>query len=155
KNAAEHLNSVEGEAQQAERDAATADDDLRAAATRVDQSFDAVAHSADQAGVPWSTARGELDTAPVQQIVRGLARQRRDDVAQVRTALGHAEVLAGQAATASEAAARVTETAEQAEVDREAAATDVDDARAALGEAVRRWIDENDIDELQAVLVAT
>lgn len=154
-NAAERLKSAEEDAQEAERHHAIADDDLRAATTRVYQSFDAVTHSADQAGVPWSTARGELDTAPVQQIVRGLARQRRDDVAQVRAALGQAEVLAGQAATASEAAARVTETAEQAEVDREAAATDVDDARAALGEAVRRWVDENDIDGLHAVLVAT
>jgi len=153
-SAAVRLEAAEAAAAEAGQDAATADDDVRTVKARVDDYFTSVAQSADQAGIPWSTRRDTVETAPLRQIVRGVVLQRRNDISQVQGAVAEAETLGSRAASASETAARATEDAQQAEFGRQRTALDVDEKRVALGDAVRRWIDESGFGGLDEVLGA-
>lgn len=149
------LGAAEDDATGAIAEAELAESAARGATANVDQALAAAGEAADQAGVAWSIARGEVERDDLPQVVRSFGVQRRHDIGAVRRSLADAAEAAARAAEAASAAARSAELAEASEHDRRAAAAEVDAQRRALADAVRGWIDDSgQVTDLDPVLVA-
>lgn len=140
----------------ASADAATielndADAALTRATTEVDAAFRASADAADAAGAPWSVGRDDLDSPDLAPTLRSLATRRRQEIADVRSALGDADRAAAQAQATSEAAAIATTEAERTEAARVAADNALETARVTLAEVLQAWAVDAGVLELEGV----
>ena len=133
---------------------AGADNALMQASTGTYRAFTTAAEAADLAGVSWSLGRDEVGSTTLAKAVRSLGVRRRQDIADVRLALGEADSASAHAEATLEAATLASDDAERAEDGRKAAADALDRARSELADELRSWLAAGAVVELASVVEA-